>query len=120
MSTPELSTPELPRTSDAAFAADVLAGTLPVLVDFTADWCPPCRTVAPVLRQIAADEAGRMRVVTLDVDDAPRTARTYGVLGLPTLGLFVRGELVATVVGARPRGQIMRVLEPHLAAAVGR
>lgn len=115
-----MSTPTLPRTSDATFAADVLAGPLPVLVDSTADRCPPCRTVAPVLRQIAVEEAGRMRVVALDVDDDPRTARTYGVMGMPTLGLFVRGELVATVVGAHPRSRIMHVLEPHLAAAVGR
>ncbi|NHC13198.1 thioredoxin family protein [Motilibacter deserti] len=107
----------LPTTTDAQFAADVLASPMPVLVDFTAEWCGPCRMVTPVLEQIAADEAGRLRVVALDVDANPITSSTYGVLGMPTMGLFVGGELVTTVVGARPRTAILRALEPHLAAA---
>ena len=107
----------LPTTTDAAFAADVLAAETPVLVDFTADWCPPCRMIKPVLERVAAEQTGRMRVVTLDVDDNPEVTRRYGVMGMPTLALFVRGELVTTVVGARPQAALMAALEPHLALA---
>jgi thioredoxin 1 len=108
----------LTLTTDATFDADVLNGSTPVLVDFTADWCPPCKMVEPVLEQIAADEAGRLTVVSLDVDANPQTTLKYGVLSMPTLALFVNGEIVAQMIGARPRMAIMRELEPHLAAAV--
>ena len=106
----------LPSTTDATFADDVLASDLPVLVDFTASWCPPCRMVTPVLEQLAADERDRLRVVQLDVDAEPETARAYRVMGLPTMSLFRGGEVVATVVGARPRAAIAREVEPHLPA----
>ena len=107
----------LPSTTDASFGDDVLASTTPVLVDFTADWCPPCKMIAPVLDRIAAENMGRLRVVALDVDANPQTAQRYNVLGMPTLALFVRGELVTTVVGAQPQATIMKALEPYLAAA---
>jgi thioredoxin 1 len=106
-------------TTDAAFAADVLTADTPVLVDFTADWCPPCKMVAPVLEQIATEEAGRLRVVSIDVDENPATTLKYGVMSMPTLALFVRGEIVAQVIGARPRLAIMREFEPHLPQTVG-
>jgi thioredoxin 1 len=109
---------QLPATTDATFAADVLASTTPVLVDFTADWCPPCTMVAPVLERIAAEQAGRLRVVTLDADANPETMRAYHVLGLPTLALFIGGERVAQVVGARSQAALMKELEPHLGARV--
>lgn len=112
-----MSMADLATTTDATFAADVLASTTPVLVEFTATWCPPCRMIAPVLGRIAEEQAGRMGVLALDVDANPETTRRYGVMGMPTLGLFVRGELVTTVVGARPQAMIMQALEPHLAAA---
>jgi thioredoxin 1 len=105
-------------TTDAGFATDVLAAELPVLVDFTAEWCGPCKMIAPVLAQIADDEADRLRVVSLDVDANPQTTARYGVLGMPTLALFVRGERVVQFTGARPRAAILREIEPHLAAAV--
>ena len=105
-------------TTDAAFAADVLASDRPVLVEFTAEWCGPCKMIAPVLAQIAADEADRLRVVSLDVDENPLTTRRYGVLGMPTLALFVGGEPVVQFTGARPRAAILRELEPYLGAAV--
>ena len=107
----------LPVTTDAAFAADVLASETPVLVDFTADWCPPCKMIKPVLERIAGEQAGRLRVVTLDVDENPEVTRRYGVLGMPTLALFVRGELVTSVVGARPQAALMAAIEPHLPVA---
>jgi thioredoxin 1 len=101
-------------TTDSAFATDVLASPTPVLVDFTADWCPPCKMVEPVLEQIATDEAGRLKVVSVDVDTNPVTTLNYGILSMPTLALFIGGQVVAQVVGARPRAVIMRELEPHL------
>src|SRR3954453_2574642 len=119
----------LPTTTDAAFAAVVLAAELPVLVDFTADWCPPCKMIKPVLERIATEEAGRLRVVTLDVDENPRAPppaatetpgapRRYGVMGMPTLGLFIGGELVTSLVGARPQPAILKALEPYLPVSV--
>ena len=87
---------------------------LPVLVDFTAAWCPPCVMIAPVLERIAGDEADRLRVVSLDVDANPVTTSTYRVMGMPTLALFVDGEIVVQFMGAKPRAAIMAQLEPHL------
>ncbi|SOE03824.1 thioredoxin family protein [Blastococcus haudaquaticus] len=110
----------LPTTSDATFRDDVLASAVPVLVEFTATWCPPCRMIAPVLAQIAAEQTGRLRVLAIDVDENPLTTRAYGVMGMPTLALFVGGEVVTTVVGARPHAMIMKELEPHLASAHAR
>jgi thioredoxin 1 len=107
----------LPVTTDATFAADVLASELPVLVDFTADWCPPCKMVAPVLERIAAEEAGRLRVVSVDADVNPELVRTYQVMGMPTLALFVGGERVAQVVGARSGPALMKAFEPYLPVA---
>jgi len=107
----------LVTTNDATFRADVLDSELPVLVEFTAAWCPPCHMIAPVLERIAADEADRLRIVAIDVDTNPATTLAYGVLAMPTLALYVRGEIVARIVGARPRTAILRELEPHLAVA---
>jgi thioredoxin 1 len=104
-------------TTDAAFADDVLASATPVLVDFTATWCAPCRMLAPVLEQIASDEAARLRVVSIDVDANPATTQNYQIRSMPTLALFVAGEVVAQFVGAKPRTAIMRELEPHLQPA---
>jgi thioredoxin 1 len=109
----------LHHTTDATFADDVLTSPLPVLVEFTAAWCPPCKMIAPVLERIAVEQTGRMRVVALDVDENPETTRRYGVMGMPTLMLFIGGEPVTTVVGARPQAMIMQALEPHLAVRAG-
>jgi thioredoxin len=103
------------HTTDDSFADDVLSSTLPVLVDFTATWCPPCVMIKPVLERIAADEADRLRVVTLDVDENPVVTARYEVLGMPTLALFVGGEVVARFMGAKPRTAILNIIEPHLA-----
>jgi thioredoxin 1 len=109
-------------TTDDTFAEDVLSSATPVLVDFTATWCPPCVMIAPVLDRIATDEADRLRVVSLDVDVNPLTTAKYQVLGMPTLALFIDGEVVVRFMGAKPRAAIMNLLEPHLkpaAQAVG-
>jgi thioredoxin 1 len=109
----------LDATTDAAFADDVLASSLPVLVEFTAAWCPPCRMIVPVLQKIADDEASRLRVVSIDVDTNPLTTRAYGVMSMPTLALFVDGKPVVQFVGAKPRTAIMRLVESHLPVAAG-
>jgi len=108
----------LTPVTDATFAEEVLASPVPVLVEFTADWCPPCRMIAPVLARIATEQAGRLRVVSLDVDANPETTRSHGVLGMPTMSLFVDGRVVASVTGARPQSSLMKEFEPHLAARV--
>ena len=102
-------------TTDQAFDQDVLHSARPVLVEFTADWCGPCRMVAPTLEKISLDEADRLKVVVLDVDANPQTALRYEVLGMPTMALFSGGEMVARMMGARSRSAIMREVEPHLA-----
>lgn len=107
----------LTPTTDATFADDVLASRLPVLVEFTADWCPPCRMIVPVLQKIADDEASRLRVVSIDVDTNPVITRAYGVMSMPTLALFVDGKPVVQFVGAKPRSAIMRLIESHLPVA---
>lgn len=107
----------VPMTTDADFATDVLASPLPVLVEFTADWCPPCHRIAPILEQINAENSDRLRVLALDVDTNPATTLEYQVLGMPTLALFVGGEVVTRFTGMRPKAAILRELEPHLAPA---
>jgi thioredoxin len=104
--------------SDATFAREV-AGPLPVLVDFLAPWCGPCRMVAPVLEQLADELAGRLRAVRLNVDENPRTAGAYGVHGIPTLYPFKDGAPVARAVGYVPKEHPAPALEPFLAPAVG-
>ncbi|MFE6775985.1 thioredoxin family protein [Streptomyces sp. NPDC057702] len=102
------------EVTDATFAEEVLGAGLPVLVEFTADWCPPCRQIAPVLSAVAAEEAGRVRVVQLDVDASPATTAAYGVLAMPTLMVFRDGEPVRSMVGARPKGRLLRELDEVL------
>ena len=96
--------------TDATFADEVLAAGLPVLVDFTADWCAPCRMIAPVLAEVAKEQAGLLKVVTLDVDSNPETQAAYGVLSMPTLMLFRAGEPVKSLVGARPKRRLLQEL----------
>jgi thioredoxin 1 len=96
--------------TDATFAEEVLKADLPVLVEFTADWCPPCRQIAPVLAEVAREEEGRLKVVVLDVDTNPVTQSAYGVVSLPTLMVFRAGEPVKSMVGARAKRRLMQEL----------
>ena len=103
-------------TTDAGFRADVLDSDLPVLVDFWAAWCPPCHQIAPVLKQVAAERAGELRVVKVDSDANPVTSAHYRVLGLPTLLLFAGGELLLELRGARPKAALDRELDKALSS----
>jgi thioredoxin len=100
--------------SDDTFEELVLRAELPVLLDFTADWCPPCKMIKPVLHELAEELAGQLVVAELDVDTNPRTAQAAGVLGMPTLNLYVGGRVVTQVVGARPKAALMRAIAEHL------
>lgn len=104
----------VPAVTDETFAHEVLSSQLPVLVDFTADWCPGCRMIAPVLAQIAAENGERLRIVSLNTDYNPETAASYGVLGLPTLMLFRAGEPVFSLAGSRTKNQLMKALADAL------
>jgi thioredoxin 1 len=95
----------IPTVTDDAFAAEVLESERPVLVDFTASWCPPCRVMKPVLAELAS-ERDDLRVVQLDVDADQRTAAEYGVMAMPTFILFRDGREVQRLVGARPRKRL--------------
>ncbi|MDQ1036055.1 thioredoxin 1 [Streptomyces sp. V3I8] len=98
------------EVTDADFEAEVIGAELPVLVEFTADWCPPCRQIAPVLSAVAAEHAGRLKVVQLDVDTNPETTNAYRVLSMPTLMVFRGGRPVKSMVGARPRRRLLEEL----------
>jgi thioredoxin 1 len=96
--------------TDADFTAEVIGAELPVLVEFTADWCPPCRQMGPVLRALAAEEADRLKVVQLNVDQNPETTNAYRVLSMPTFMVFRSGEPVKAMVGARPKRRLLEEL----------
>jgi thioredoxin 1 len=98
------------EVTDADFEAEVIGADLPVLVEFTADWCPPCRQIAPVLSAVAAEERDRLKVVQLDVDTNPETTNAYGVLSMPTLIVFRDGQPVKSMVGARPKRRLLEEL----------
>ncbi|GAA2127912.1 MULTISPECIES: thioredoxin [Actinomadura] len=100
--------------TDATFAEEVLDSDVPVLVDFWADWCGPCRMIAPVLDQIATEQDGRIKIAKMDYDANPQTPQKYGVLGLPTLLLLKNGEVVEQITGAKPKRALLKVIEPHL------
>ncbi|MFB7472429.1 thioredoxin [Kitasatospora sp. NPDC059463] len=97
--------------TDATFDADVIKSDKPVLVDFWAEWCGPCRQVAPVLEEIAADESDKLTIAKLDVDANQQTAAAYNVISIPTLILFKNGEPVKQITGARPKAALLRELD---------
>jgi thioredoxin 1 len=100
--------------TDATFASEVLNSETPVLVDFWAEWCGPCLRVAPVLEEIAGEMVGKVKIVKLDIDSNPNTARDYQVMSVPTLTVFKDGQPVKSVAGARPKGDLIRLIESAL------
>ncbi len=105
------------QTSDTSFEKDVLKSDKPVLVDFWAEWCGPCKMIAPALEEIAAEMGDRIRVAKVNIDENPLTPTKYGVRGIPTLMLFSGGELKATKVGALPKSKLVQWIEESLAEA---
>ena len=99
------------EVTDSTFAQEVLQSTQPVLVDFWAVWCGPCRAVAPVVEEIAGDYEGKLKVMKLDVDDNPRTAAAYGVQSIPTLLVFKDGKEAERIIGAVPKKVIVDKLQ---------
>jgi thioredoxin 1 len=107
---------QLAHITDAAFDSEI-RGDTPVLVDFWAEWCGPCRMVAPVLEQIAVEQTGKLRIVKLNVDENQNTPMQFGVTGIPTMILFKDGEAVERIVGFMPKPQLLKRLQPHLDAS---
>jgi thioredoxin 1 len=104
------------KTTDDNFQADVLQSSGPVLVDFWAEWCGPCKQIAPALEDIATEMGEKVRVVKVNIDENPMTPSQYGVRGIPTLMLFKNGKVASTRVGALPKGKIVEWLEETIEA----
>ena len=102
------------QVSDSSFKDDVLKSPLPVLVDFWAEWCGPCKQIAPALEDLATQMAGRVVVAKVNIADNPKTPSDYGVRGIPTLMLFKNGEVAATKIGALPKGKLIEWVESVL------
>ncbi len=100
--------------TDATFEQEVLKSDVPVLVDFWAEWCGPCKMIAPVLEQIASDTAGKLKIVKLNVDENQGTPPKFAIRGIPTLILFKNGQPAATQVGAVHKAQLTAFVQPHL------
>lgn len=102
------------EVKDATFQNEVLDSNDPILVDFWAAWCGPCRMMAPVLEEMAQDYSGKMKVAKLNVDENPESASTYGVMSIPTLILFKQGKAVERFVGFKPKQELARLIDSNL------
>ena len=108
---------KLLAVTEETFDQEVLKAGLPVLVDFWAEWCGPCRMVAPIVEELATEYAGRVKVTKVDVDDNQRLAMRYSIMSIPTLGVFKGGELVDRIVGYMPKQELKRRLDGAILAA---
>jgi thioredoxin 1 len=107
---------DLLQVTDDAFEAEVLQSNVPVLVDFWAPWCAPCRAISPIVEELATQYAGRIKVAKMNVDDNPQTPARYGVRGIPNLLVIMNGEVKDQMVGAVPKAQLVKAIDTVLAA----
>ncbi|MGC1377286.1 MAG: thioredoxin [Anaerolineales bacterium] len=105
---------EVKYVNEQDFKTEVLDASLPVLVDFTAPWCGPCKMVDPIVKQLAEEWQGRVKVVKCDADQNPNVLINYGIMGLPTVMLFKNGEMVERASGYQPRDKLVGKFNPHL------
>ena len=106
---------DLVQVNDDAFDAEVLKSSLPVLIDFWAPWCAPCRAIGPVVEELAAQYAGQLKVVKMNVDDNPQTPARYGIRSIPNLIVFRNGEVKDQLIGAVPKAQLVKAIDTVLA-----
>jgi len=102
---------EITDVSDATFETEVLKSETPVLVDFWAEWCAPCRAIAPIVKELASEYEGRVKVVKMDIDASPQTPGTYGIRSIPTILAFRNGQVVGQLQGARPKAAFEEMLQ---------
>jgi thioredoxin 1 len=100
--------------TDANFATELANSETPILVDFWAEWCGPCKMIAPILDEIAAENTGKVRIGKLDIDANPAIAQQYGIQSIPTMILFKNGQPEATMIGAKPKASLLSELAPHI------
>jgi thioredoxin 1 len=105
---------EVKYVTEADFQAEVLSNELPVLVDFTATWCQPCKMIAPIVEQLAQEWDGKVKVVKLDADQNPNVMMQYGVMGIPTLMLFKGGDIKERLTGFQPKEKLAAKVMPHV------
>ena len=102
---------DVQAVSDASFETEVLQSSVPVLIDFWAPWCGPCKTIAPLVDELGKEYAGRLKVLKMNVDDNPNTPGRYGIRGIPTLILFKNGQVRDQIVGVRPKGDLVKAID---------
>lgn len=102
------------EVTTSTFDSEVLKSSTPVLVDFWAQWCGPCRAVAPILEEISKEFAGKLKVVKLNTDEESQIAIKYGITSLPTLSVFVNGDIVKSIIGAKPKPALLKELAPFI------
>src|ERR1700729_1324010 len=100
--------------TDETFDAEVLQSSKPVIVDYWAEWCGPCRMVSPVLEEIASEHADKIDIVKLNIDENPATSQRYGIMAIPTMSVFSGGEVVKQIVGAKPKSALLRELAEYI------